>query len=67
MYNISEASNLKALDKALKTQTQSFGVFSHKLLSAQDIKQMRMGQVAVEPSKSGPNFNATFTTDKKKK
>lgn len=38
MYHISESSNLKKFDKALKVVTNKYNTFEHRLLSSSEIK-----------------------------
>ena len=41
MYHISDRTNLKVQDKALKSFTSKYGVFGHKMLTRAEIKNAK--------------------------
>ena len=41
MYHLSDRTNLKQLDKALKSYTNKFGVFGHKMLTKSQIQDAK--------------------------
>ena len=68
MYNISDRTNLKTQDKALKSFTGKFGVFSHKMLTRAEIKNSKTqrlktpkGSIRSERSEAVSDIWQSFT------